>query len=130
MTFCILMMLCNHDHHLLQEYFSHTKRRPPYCCLVSKSCPTLCNPMYCRPPGSVGFSRQEYWSGLLFPTPGDIPNPEIEPESPSLADGFFTTELPANPNKQYHHLINSYAHSPQPLATVNLFSSYGFAYSG
>ena len=45
-------------------------------------------------PLSVGFSRQEYWSGLLFPSPGDIPNPGIEPASlvsPALAVGFFTT---------------------------------------
>ena len=37
------------------------------------------------------FSRQEYWSGLLFPTPGDLPEQGVEPESPALADGFFTT---------------------------------------
>ena len=33
---------------------------------------------------SMGFSRQEYWSGLPFPFPGDLPNPEIEPRSPAL----------------------------------------------
>ena len=38
---------------------------------------------------SVGFSRREYWSGLPFPSPGDLPNPEIEPASPALAGGFF-----------------------------------------
>ena len=40
-------------------------------------------------PLSRGFSRQEYWSGLPFPPPGDLPNPEIEPVSPALAGGFF-----------------------------------------
>ena len=35
-------------------------------------------------PLSMGFSRQEYWSGLLFPSPGDLPNPRIEPRSPTL----------------------------------------------
>ena len=40
------------------------------------------------------FSRQEYWSGLPFPSPGDLPNPGIQPASPVLAGGFFTTELP------------------------------------
>ena len=35
-------------------------------------------------PPSMGFSRQEYWSGLLFPSPGDLPNPGIEPGSPTL----------------------------------------------
>ena len=42
----------------------------------------------------MGFSRQEYWSGLPFPTPGDLPNPGIEPmslASPTLAGGFFPT---------------------------------------
>ena len=42
-------------------------------------------------PLSIGFSRQEYWSGVSFPTTGDLPSPEIEPESPALASGFFTT---------------------------------------
>ena len=43
---------------------------------------------------SMGYSRQEYWSGLPFPSPGDLPNPGTEPVSlisPALADGFFTT---------------------------------------
>ena len=62
----------------------------------AQSCPTLCDPMDCSQPGSSvhGFSRQEYWSGLPFPPPGDLPYPEIKltfPESPTLADGFFTT---------------------------------------
>ena len=45
-------------------------------------------------PLSMEFSRQEYWNGLPFPTPGDLPDPGIEPTSlvsPALADGFFTT---------------------------------------
>ena len=45
-------------------------------------------------PLSMGFSRPEYWNGLLFPSPGDLPHPEIEPASPALAGGFFTTEPP------------------------------------
>ena len=48
----------------------------------------------CKAPLSMGFSRQEYWSGLLCPTPGHIPNPGTEPVSPvspALADRFFTT---------------------------------------
>ena len=45
---------------------------------------------------SLGFSRQEYWSGLLFPPPGDLPDPGIKilsPLSPALASGFFTTRV-------------------------------------
>ena len=53
---------------------------------VAQSCPTLCDPMDCSLPGSSvqGFSRQEYWSGLPFPSPGDLPDPETEPGSPSM----------------------------------------------
>ena len=42
-------------------------------------------------PRSRGFSRQEYWSGLPFPPPRDLPDPGMEPASPALAGGFFTT---------------------------------------
>ena len=42
-------------------------------------------------PLSMGLSEKEYWSGLPFPPPGDLPDPGIEPESPGLAGGFFTT---------------------------------------
>ena len=48
-------------------------------------------------PLSMEFFRQEYWSGFPFPSPGDLPNLGIEPMSPALAGGFFTTELPGNP---------------------------------
>ena len=49
----------------------------------------------CQVPLPKGFSRQEYWSGLPCPPPGDLPNPGIEPtslDSPALADGFFFTK--------------------------------------
>ena len=47
-------------------------------------------------PLSMGFSRPEYWSGLPFPSPGNLPDSGIEPSSPALAGGFFinTTETP------------------------------------
>ena len=52
-------------------------------------------------PLSLEFSRQEYWNGLTFPPPGDLPNPGIEPASPvspALAGGFFTTAPPGKPS--------------------------------
>ena len=63
--------------------------------LVAKSFPTLETPqtVACQAPLSMGFSRQEYWSGLLFPSPGDLPNPEIEPKSPALQADSLPTEL-------------------------------------
>ena len=42
----------------------------------------------------MGFPREDYWSGVPFPSPGDRPDPEIEPVSPALAGRFFTTEPP------------------------------------
>ena len=48
-------------------------------------------------PLSMGFSRQEYWSGLSFPPPGDLPLSGIEFTSSALAGGFFITEAPGNP---------------------------------
>ena len=48
----------------------------------------------CQVPLSVEFSRQEYWSGLPFPSPGGHPNPGIKPFSPALAGRFFTAEPP------------------------------------
>ena len=52
-------------------------------------------------PPSMGFSRQEYWSGLPFPSPGDLPNPGIEPASsvsPALQANSLTTERPGKPS--------------------------------
>ena len=51
-------------------------------------------------PLSMRFSRQEYWKGLPFPPPGDLPDPGVKPKSPvppALAGGFFTTKSPGNP---------------------------------
>ena len=48
-------------------------------------------------PLSMELSRQEYWSGLPFPPPGDLPDPGIEPMSPAMAGRFFTTEPPGKP---------------------------------
>ena len=51
-------------------------------------------------PLSMGFPRQEYWSGLLFPSSGDLPDPGIKSASataPAMAGRFFTTESPGNP---------------------------------
>ena len=61
--------------------------------VLALSCLTLYDPMD-QAPQSMGFFRQEYWSGLPFPPPGDLPNPGIEPASPALTGRFFTTEPP------------------------------------
>jgi len=46
---------------------------------------------------SMGFSRQEYWSGLPFPSPGDLPDPGIEPRSPALQADVLPSEPPGKP---------------------------------
>ena len=59
----------------------------PYCCCsVAKSGPTLATPwaVDCQAPPFRGFPRQEYWSRLPFPSPGDLPDPGTEPKSPAL----------------------------------------------
>ena len=64
--------------------------------LVIQSCPTLCNPTDCSPSASsaMEFSRQEPWSGLSFPSPGDLPHPGIEPGSPALQVDSSPSEPP------------------------------------
>ena len=52
-------------------------------------------------PLSMGFPRQDYWSGLPFPSLGDLPDPGIKPRSPTLVGRFFTTEPPGKPVNSY-----------------------------
>ena len=52
-------------------------------------------------PLSMGFPRQEYWRGLPFTSPGDLPNPRMSPVSPALAGGFFTAEPPGKPKSHF-----------------------------
>ena len=73
---------------------------------VAQSCPTLCDPMDCSPPGfSVhGISQARYWSGLPSPSPGDLPNSGIKPVFPASAGVFFTTDLLLLHHKCSKHL--------------------------
>ena len=64
-------------------------------------------------PLSMGFFRQEYWSGLLFPSPGDLPNPGIKPRSPALqADSL--------PSKEICHRLKN-GHQGSPLSVMQSF---------
>ena len=114
-------------------------------CMCARSCPTLCDPMDCSLPGSSvhGIFQQEYWSGLPFPTPGDVTSPGIKPASlvfPALAGRFFTNSvtwevyihnyIPTLYFQRFFIISNRYSvpiknpHSPshQPLVTCNLLS--------
>ena len=66
---------------------------------VAHFCPALCDPWSVahQAPPSMGFSRQEYWSGLPFPSPGDLPNPGIELRSPTLQADALTSAPPGKP---------------------------------
>ena len=66
-------------------------------CFVAQSCPTLCDPpgtVACQAPLFMGFSRQEYWSGLPCPPPKALPNPRIKPRSPTLQANSLPSEPP------------------------------------
>ena len=77
--------------------------------LVVQSCMTLCDPMDFSPPGSSvhGISRQEYWSGLPFPSPVDLPNPGIKPGSPELQADSLPSEPPGKPCKKDIRALNN-----------------------
>ena len=110
--------------------------------LVAKLCPTLETPwtVACRAPLSMGFSRQEYWSGLPFPSPGDLPNPGIEPRFPALQADSLPTELWGKPflssrNSQFAVYKKWQARQKErkqhwpPNSTINfLLDKTGFSY--
>ena len=70
--------------------------------MYRKACPILATPwtVALQAPLSMGFYRQVYWSGLPFPSPGDLPNPGIEPESPAFQADALTSEPPGKPRKK------------------------------
>ena len=89
-------LICNSDHYIsILSGFPLRRQVPPRPCIKLnvwkwklnvwkwKSSLSLCDPMDCSPPGCFvhEFSRQEYWSGLPFPSPGNLPDPGIEPRS-------------------------------------------------
>ena len=83
---------------------------------VTQSCPTLCDPrtIVYQAPLSMGFSRQEYWSGLPFPYPRDLPNPGMEPWSPALQTDALLSEPPGKP-----HLCIPLSNSPTLVHPVS-----------
>ena len=84
---------------LLNGKYIRKKRKNHISCVCTRAASVVSNSLRpselaCQLPLSTGFSRQEYWSELLGPPPGDLPNPGTEPRSltsPVLADVFFTT---------------------------------------
>ena len=66
---------------------------------VAQLCPAICSPVDCRPPGFFGFPRQEFWSGLLYPPLGDLPNLGIESRSPALRADLYHPRHQGSPLK-------------------------------
>ena len=81
-------------------------KKPGFVCLAAQLCPTLCDPMDHQPALFMGFSRQEYWSGLPCPPPRDLPSSGIEARSPALQADSLLSEPPGEP--------------PESLVTKNL----------
>ena len=80
----------------------------------------------CQASLSTGFFRQEYWSGLPFPPPGDLPHPGIEPISPALAGGFFTTATrEAQKELNICMCMYIYIHTHTHTQYMNLLTFFG-----
>ena len=88
---------------------------------VAQSCLTLCDPWTVahQAPLSMGFPRQEYWSGLPFPSPGDLPDLGMEPRFPTLQTDTLTSAPPGKPlNTRIQSLRKP------PIETQNFRSKY------
>ena len=88
-----------------------------------QSCPTLCDPMDCGPPGTSvhRIPRQEYWSRLPFPSPGNLPEPGIEPRSPALQVDSLPSEPPGTSYTHTHthtHIIITRLRNPFLLSEL------------
>ena len=94
-------------------------------CSVTQSCPTLAAPKDCSPPGSSvwGFPRQEHWAGLPFPPPGNLPDPRIEPASPALVGGLFTTAPRGKPPYSSHRKRKHRGRQTCPRSSLALIPS-------
>ena len=96
-----LLKCLSHFHPLLWPPILKPRAHLSLAC-IDQSCPTLCNPMDCSPPGSSvhGIFQARILDGLPFHTPGDLLDPGMKPmspESPVLRGGYFTTEPPGEP---------------------------------
>ena len=97
--------------------------------LVAKLCLSLATPWTVdhQAPLPMGFSRQAYWSGLPFPSPGDLPNPGIEPGSPALQADSLPSEPPGNTAlPRYPLYFNSSQFNLSCKKTANSITHFNF----
>ena len=111
------------------QYSTRWERITICCCLVTKSCPTFCNPMDCSPPSPSVYwifqARMLEWVSMFFP--GDLPNPGMEPTSPAsseLAGEFSNAKPPGCPTKWIQRRSNIFAH--WAIKIFSAFRGFGF----
>ena len=97
-------------------------------CMYAQLCPTFCDPwiVICQAPLSTGFPRQEYWSGLPFPSWGDCLDAGIEPTSPAspaLAGRFFIAEPPGKLYKGFSDMLSPFPFIALILCEISLSAS-------
>ena len=90
------------------DYLTCFKQSCSSVMLVTQSCLMFCDPMNhnLQAPRSMGLSRQEYWNGLPFPSPGDIPDPGFKPVSLALPANSLSSEAQGRPKQLYHATCN------------------------
>ena len=90
--------------------------------LVTQSCLTLCDPMDCSPPGSSvrGILQATTLEWVVIPSPGDLPDPRIEPGSPALQADSLPSEPPGKPLRRYLRLNEVIGWSPDLIGLVSL----------
>ena len=101
MDILIILIPMFHEHGIIFSFvfvFFNDNELMKVKVLLAQLCLTLCDPMDCSLPAplSLEFSRQEYWSGLPFLSPGDLPDTGIEPRSPTLRADSLWSEPPGN----------------------------------
>ena len=97
------------------------------CCLVARSCLTLCDPVDCSPPvfSVHGISQARILERLPLPSPGEIPDPGIKLASPALAGRFFTTEPPGKPfSNKWHGTFFGHTHRIWDLSSSTRDRTY------
>ena len=99
------------------DCFSSSSLSVLSCSVVSDSFVTPWTVTHQAPP-SLGFSRQEYWSGLPFPSPGDLANPGIEPRAPALQVESLPSGPPGKPPSSLYQLAFGYLLGLQSFATL------------
>ena len=85
-----------------------------------------CNPTDCNLPGSCvqGIPRQEYWSGLPFPSPGDLPDSGVEPKSPEWVGRFFITGPPGKPRYHPRYEAENFKEDAEVRSHPEVFTVY------